>query len=339
MGLFDIFKKKECCICGNEVGLLGNRKLEDGNMCSKCTKKLSPWFEERRHSTVEQIKAQLQYREQNSINLENFQVTRVIGDAYKFYVEEKDGVPTRFFVTDAADYKEKNPDIVAFKDIVSCVTNIEKRREEMKQRNAEGNMVSYNPPRYKVHHNFYIEMGIRNNPYFDSIRFYVNSGVVTLEIVESRGILGNVFGSSSVGLGDFGQRQRYEKYENMCKTIEQIVEDGKRGPAAATQTICDDPRDVLINKIVTASDVETATSAFQTLTKLVENDPTKDLYMDNASYALKLTTERIQAEMQYKAAGTAAPPVQTAAGPKFCPNCGTPATGGKFCESCGSKLD
>ena len=72
MGLFDIFKKKECCICGNEVGLLGNRKLEDGNMCSKCTKKLSPWFEERRHSTVEQIKAQLQYREQNSINLEGF---------------------------------------------------------------------------------------------------------------------------------------------------------------------------------------------------------------------------------------------------------------------------
>ena len=338
MGLFDVFKKKECCICGNEVGLLGNRKLEDGNMCSKCTKKLSPWFEERRHSTVEQIKAQLQYREQNSINLEDFQVTRVIGDAYKFYVEEKDGVPTRFFVTDAADYKEKNPDIVAFKDIVSCVTNIEKRREEMKQRNAEGNMVSYNPPRYKVHHNFYIEMGIRNNPYFDSIRFYVNSGVVTLEIVESGGIFGNIFGSSSVGLGDIGQRQRYEKYENMCKTIEQIVEDGKRGPAATTQTIDDDPRDVLVNKIVTASDVETATSAFQTLTKLVENDPLKDLYMDNASYALKLTTERIQAEMQYKAAGTYTPPAQTAAGPKFCSSCGSPADGGKFCQNCGSPL-
>ena len=33
MGLFDnLFKKKNCDICGNEIGLLGNRKLEDGNL-------------------------------------------------------------------------------------------------------------------------------------------------------------------------------------------------------------------------------------------------------------------------------------------------------------------
>ena len=30
MGLFDVFKKKECDICGGEIGMLGNRKLEDG---------------------------------------------------------------------------------------------------------------------------------------------------------------------------------------------------------------------------------------------------------------------------------------------------------------------
>ena len=34
MGLFGkIFDKKECSICGGEIGLLGNRKLEDGNLC------------------------------------------------------------------------------------------------------------------------------------------------------------------------------------------------------------------------------------------------------------------------------------------------------------------
>ena len=33
MGFFDVFKKKECDICGGEIGLLGNRKLEDGNLC------------------------------------------------------------------------------------------------------------------------------------------------------------------------------------------------------------------------------------------------------------------------------------------------------------------
>ena len=56
MGLFD---KKICDICGEKIGLLGNRKLDDGNLCKNCAKKLSPWFEERRHSTVEDIKRQL----------------------------------------------------------------------------------------------------------------------------------------------------------------------------------------------------------------------------------------------------------------------------------------
>ncbi|MBR5490035.1 MAG: DUF4428 domain-containing protein, partial [Oscillospiraceae bacterium] len=42
MGLFDAFKKKQCDICGGEIGLLGNRKLEDGNMCKNCARKLSP---------------------------------------------------------------------------------------------------------------------------------------------------------------------------------------------------------------------------------------------------------------------------------------------------------
>ena len=53
MGLFD---KKNCDICGEKIGLLGNRKLDDGNLCKNCAAKLSPWFEERRHSTVDDIK-------------------------------------------------------------------------------------------------------------------------------------------------------------------------------------------------------------------------------------------------------------------------------------------
>ena len=35
MGLFGkLFEKKECSVCGGEIGLLGNRKLEDGNPVS-----------------------------------------------------------------------------------------------------------------------------------------------------------------------------------------------------------------------------------------------------------------------------------------------------------------
>ena len=62
MGLFD---KKYCDICGEKIGLLGNRKLEDGNLCKDCARKLSPWFSERRNSSVNEIKRQLEYREEN----------------------------------------------------------------------------------------------------------------------------------------------------------------------------------------------------------------------------------------------------------------------------------
>ena len=59
MGLFDkLFEKKICDICGGEIGLLGNRKLEDGNCCKTCAGKLSPFFSDRRSSTVEEIKQQ-----------------------------------------------------------------------------------------------------------------------------------------------------------------------------------------------------------------------------------------------------------------------------------------
>lgn len=245
MGLFDVFKKKECCICGNEVGIIGNRKLADGNMCSKCARKLSPWFEDRKESTVAQIKEQLAYREQNARDLEGFTVSRVIGESGKIYIEEENGVPVRFFVTSASNYMEANPDIISFRDVVSCVTDIEVRDEEMKQKDSEGRMVSYNPPRYKHHHNFYIKMQIRNNPYFDDLKFCVNRAVVTLESVggfgagvasaflKGAGVSNPRFSSGS--LRDIQEQRRFSEFQQMCQIIEQAVEDGKRGaqPVAA----------------------------------------------------------------------------------------------------------
>ena len=69
MGLFD---KKYCDVCGEKIGLLGNRKLEDGNLCKDCAAKLSPFFSEWKSSTVDEIKKQLDYREENRKELERF---------------------------------------------------------------------------------------------------------------------------------------------------------------------------------------------------------------------------------------------------------------------------
>ena len=342
MGLFDAFKKKECCICGNEVGLLGNRKLADGNMCNKCAKKLSPWFEDRRESTVAQIKEQLAYRERNAQELQHFAVTRVIGEAYKMYVEEVNGVPTRFFVTDDNDYLGTNPDIISFRDVVSCVTDIDVRDEEMKCQNKEGKYVSYNPPRYKHHHTFYMEMQIRNNPYFDKIRFYVNRGVVTLESI---GGFGNDLTSaflrgagvhnarfSTGSLRDAAEQKRYNEYQQMCQIISQTVEDGKRGAVAPGAP---ELEAILrkIDQINHAPDLPAAVTlgaeVAREISRLSDPDWERVKTLNDAAVA--------EAKQRFGYRESSTPP-QEAPKPKFCPNCGAPNEGGKFCPSCGSKL-
>ncbi|MBR2894025.1 MAG: DUF4428 domain-containing protein [Oscillospiraceae bacterium] len=346
MGLFDIFKKQDCEICGKEVGMFGYKKLEDGEICKDCVKLLSPWFEDRRHATVAQIKEQIAYRERNAKELEGFTVSRVIGEAYKMYIEEVNGVPVRFFVTDASDYKAANPDIISFKDVMSCVTDIEVRDEEMKQRDAEGKMVSYDPPRYKQHHNFYIKMQIRNNPYFDDIKFYVNRGVVTLETIGGFGagvassfLRGAGVSNARFSTGSFrdAQEQRkFNEYQQMCQIIEQAVEDGKRGAAAPVrQSSAVDPVSALIEQIRNAPDLATVTRLQQTVTMMIMNDPNKERLMSQISSAIADARVRIETQMAVAAFSA---PAQETPKPKFCPNCGAPYEGGKFCQSCGSKL-
>lgn len=350
MGLFDRFKKQDCEICGKEVGMFGYKKLEDGEICKDCVKLLSPWFEDRRHATVAQIKEQLVYREQNAKEHENFTVSRKIGDEeYYMYIEEVNGVPTRFFVTCRSDYKAENPDIISFKDVISCVTDIQVRDEEMKQKNAEGQMVSYRPPRYKHHHDFYIKMEIRNNPYFDDIKFRINGSTITLETV---GDVGGGFGGAAlagllqgVGVSTAGvqthsyrnssENRRYEECRMICQKIEQAVEDGKRGAQGAAQATGGDPVQMLIEQIRNAPDMETVTRLVQTTTMMAMNLPNKDVIQSQMVNAMTQAQMRLAQE----AAGiSASTPVQEAPKPKFCPSCGAPYEGGKFCQSCGSKL-
>ena len=77
MGLFD---KKYCDVCGKEIKFLGNRKLDDGNMCKDCAAKLSHWFTGRKKTSLEAIKEQLAYREKNAEALKTFSPSKIIGD-------------------------------------------------------------------------------------------------------------------------------------------------------------------------------------------------------------------------------------------------------------------
>ncbi len=164
MGLFD---KKYCDICGEKIGLLGNRKLEDGNLCKNCAKKLSPFFSERRASTVEEIKQQLMYREENKKQLAFFNPTHIIGSDKKVYIDES---ARKFIVTSSSNWRESNPDIIEISQVTSCNVDIEEDRDEIKQTDSQGNKISYNPPRYKYEYEFNVEITV-NSPWFTTIKF------------------------------------------------------------------------------------------------------------------------------------------------------------------------
>ena len=231
MGLFGkLFDKKECSVCGGEIGLLGNRKLEDGNLCKHCAKKLSPWFEDRRHSTVADIEKQLVYREQNFEALKGFQPKYRIGEDYKLIAEEQGGVPTRFVVTDG-DYMEENADLIAFANVSSCNIDVDETSRELTRQNDKGETVSYNPPRYEYSYNFYVKMTIENNPYFDDIRFKLNNFSVdvnpdTLGRMPGQSFTQVLFGQTAF---DPSMHPEYGKFMQMCNQITELVNAGRSG--------------------------------------------------------------------------------------------------------------
>ncbi|MBQ6020224.1 MAG: GH3 auxin-responsive promoter family protein, partial [Clostridia bacterium] len=168
MGLFD---KKFCDVCGEKIGLLGNRKLDDGNLCKDCAAKLSPWFSERRHSTVAEIKQQLDYREQNKAAAAAFRPTVNFGDDMKLYIDQMAGT---FAVTRYTDFAKYNPDIIPIASVTSVAADVDEDRDEIYTQDAEGKNVSYNPPRYKYSYDFKIRINV-NHPYFSEIEFKLNN--------------------------------------------------------------------------------------------------------------------------------------------------------------------
>ncbi len=173
MGLFD---KKYCDICGEKIGLLGNRKLEDGNMCKDCAKKLSPFFSERRSSTVAEIKNQLEYREQNKQNLAGFSPMFTFGEDDKIYI---DPMKQSFVVSrrNPGSWSDENPDVIPLSSVTGCNLRVDEDREEIYTQGKDGERVSYNPPRYKFTYDFYIDINV-NNPYFDEITARLNDSDV-----------------------------------------------------------------------------------------------------------------------------------------------------------------
>lgn len=171
MGLFD---KKYCDLCGDKIGLLGNRKLNDGNMCKNCAKQASPYLTGRKQFTVADMKAHLAYREENEAKLERFSPTRTIGAYTKLYIDDNSG---QWLVSRLSRYKENNPDVLTFDQVTGCTSTIDESKQEIKRKLPDGKEESFSPPRYKYSYDFKVEINV-NSPWFSEIAFNVNSASI-----------------------------------------------------------------------------------------------------------------------------------------------------------------
>ncbi len=178
MGIFD---KKECAICGNKVGLLGARKVEDGTICSDCTKKLSPFFSERKRSTVADIQQQLAYREQNKQNLARFNASRTLGTGSTKVIV--DDTQRKFVVSKKSDFRAENADIIDISQVTNVRYEVKENRTEQYMKDANGNNRSYTPPRYDYDYDFKIFIDV-NHPYFSEISFDLSSGKIDSRYTE-----------------------------------------------------------------------------------------------------------------------------------------------------------
>ena len=203
MGLFD---KKFCDVCGDKIGLLGNRKLDDGNLCGNCAKKLSPFFTDRRKATVADIKQQLAYREANKQEVSRFTASRQFGDSTKVMIDDRAG---KFIVSSSSRWQADNPDVINISQIVNFQVDIREMKEEMMNKDSEGKSVSYNPPRYEFFYDFYVIFNV-NSPYFNEIEVKLNN--------KSTGYRGS---------------PEYREYERQAFDLENAIKQARQAAPAA----------------------------------------------------------------------------------------------------------
>lgn len=217
MGLFD---RKFCDICSQKIGLLGNRKLEDGNLCKDCASKLSPFFDERRHSTVDQIQQQLAYREQNKYAVAQFNPTKSYGNGKKVYV---DLASNKFIVTRASNWRNDNPDVIDISQVIGVNTDIKEHKKEIYYKDEQGQQQSYNPRRYEYTYEFKVTINV-NSPWFDDINLELsefkrpdsthspNYNEYMMQMNELKNVL---MGRGTPQMNNFAQQQSYGQPNNM----------------------------------------------------------------------------------------------------------------------------
>ena len=313
MGLFD---KKYCDICGEKIGLLGNRKLEDGNLCKDCARKLSPFFSDRRNSTVEEIKQQLAYREENERRLADFRPDSIFGESEKVYV---DSAAAKFIVTSASNWRNANPDLISFSQVTGVNTDIHENKTEIYYEDDEGNSKSYNPRRYECDYEFNVTILV-DSPWFDKIELELSDG----------------------NRPDSPYTDLYRHYEAQMHTLPDILNGrqshayGQNDSAASVDPALKAREQEIIETVIKTNPW---TCRFCNLPNMGTLNCSHCGKPVSDESILKTAKDVAKAQLmldKLDPQGNSAPMQQSVPQSWICPSCGA-QNSGKFCESCGAK--
>ncbi len=308
MGLFD---KKQCAICGKSVGMLGSRKVEDGTICTDCVKKLSPFFSERKKSTVAEIKAQIDYREQNRQNLNSFNPTRTFGNGTKVYLDDNQ---RKFVVSRRSDFRAENADIIDISQVSNVRYEVEEHRDEIYMDTEDGSR-SYNPPRYEYEYEITVYINV-NSPYFSEIEFELTDrrpdSRYTDEFRRCEQMANELVMALGGNAGPMGNNMGYQQpmqggYQQQNMGYQQPMQGGYQQQNAGYQ--------------------QPMQGGYQQQNAGYQQPMQGGYQQQNAGYQ-----QPVQGGYQQQNTGYQQP-AQNAQW--FCPNCGTPNTT-NFCQNCGN---
>lgn len=294
--LGNLFDKKICAICGGEIGLMGNRKLADGNLCKNCARKLSPWMTDRRQSTIEEIRQHLAYREANQGVLAAIHPTTVLGTDMKVYIDENAG---KFFVTRNANWRDQNPDVIDISQVIDVQTEVTEHRTEEYHRDREGKQVPFNPPRYRFSYEFETKLMI-DSPYFNEIEFELTS-----QRPERRG------------------SEEYRYYEQMADTLRALLMPATVQPGLNAQNLAQTISAALGQAVASVS------AAAQTVATAA-NQPADEKWtcacgaVNTGKFCPNCGAKKPEKPKTFRCNKCGWTPEDPTNPPKFCPNCGDP---------------
>ncbi|MBQ7161060.1 MAG: DUF4428 domain-containing protein, partial [Clostridia bacterium] len=185
-----LFKKENCCICGEKTGLL-DKKCQDGKVCKECRNKLSVWFDDYANTDALHIKGQIEVRKIYRDMAKVFDFNKIFGEFGVILIDEKErkfiafpSTSTGFFgsqrkVRSIDDVIDLGPDVIEFDQVRDFEIDITETTREEKQ-TVNGQQVSYDPQRILYMETFTLRMTLKH-PYIKRIYIQLNDGAVQIK--------------------------------------------------------------------------------------------------------------------------------------------------------------